>query len=93
MECRYLKMNDAIDVVRETVADEYIESTLELRLLDKGLDTDVRENIIATKEIAGGKSKGSTCWFECSNCKCAVDLSDKFCKHCGAMFDTKNRYI
>ena len=43
MNDRHLKLKDAIEVVRETVADEYIESTLELRLLDKSLTTDVVE--------------------------------------------------
>ena len=43
MNDRHLKLKDAIEVVRETVADEYIESTLELRLLDKSLTADVVE--------------------------------------------------
>lgn len=45
MDDRHIKLKDAIEVVRETVADEYIEGTLELRLLEKSLTADVRENV------------------------------------------------
>lgn len=47
---------------------------------------DVRENVKAEKSISGGMANcdGVTCWFECSACGGSVDISDNFCKHCGA---------
>ena len=49
---------------------------------------DVRENVKAEKSISGGMANcdGVTCWFECSACGGSVDISDNFCKHCGAYF-------
>lgn len=43
MDDRHIKLKDAIEVVRETVEDKYIKSSLELRLLDKSLTGDVVE--------------------------------------------------
>lgn len=53
MDDRHIKLKDAIEVVRETVADEYIEGTLELRLLEKSLTADVRENVRGTVVTCG----------------------------------------
>lgn len=47
---------------------------------------DVRDDATAHKAVRGGERDGSTCWFECDNCGLAVDISDVFCKHCGARF-------
>ena len=54
--------------------------------IDKIPTADVRENVKATKVISGGSanSKGTTLWFVCSECKMPVDITDNFCKHCGA---------
>lgn len=86
MNDRYMKLKDAIDVVRNTVAEGKLESTLELRLLDKSLTADVRDDATAHKVLGGGERDGATCWFECDNCGSAVDIGDVFCKHCGARF-------
>ena len=47
---------------------------------------DVRENVKSEKVISGGSadSDGATLWFRCSACDGSVDISDNFCKHCGA---------
>lgn len=47
---------------------------------------DVRENVKSEKIISGGSadSDGATLWFRCSACDGSVDISDNFCKHCGA---------
>lgn len=47
---------------------------------------DVRDDATAHKVVGGGERDGATCWFECDNCGLAVDVSDVFCKHCGARF-------
>lgn len=47
---------------------------------------DVRNDETAHKVVGGGEHDGATCWFECDNCGLAVDVSDVFCKHCGARF-------
>lgn len=85
MNNRYLKLKDAIEVVRETVvretvADEYIENILELRLLDKSLTIDVRENIRG-EWISTGFME-----VKCSNCKETFHEleSTNFCPNCGA---------
>lgn len=67
MDDRHLKLKDAIEVVRETVADEYIESTLELRLLDKSLTADVVEVVRCKDCIHLDKGENdSECWCECT---------------------------
>ena len=48
---------------------------------------DVRKNITAHKVIGGGEHDGATCWFECSRCGKTVDVNDKYCSECGAMFE------
>ena len=35
----------------------------------------------AEPEIEGG---GSTWWYVCSECRGAIDESDRYCRHCGA---------
>ena len=40
----------------------------------------------AHKCIATSKS-GLTMFFECSNCRKAIDYSDVYCKYCGAKMD------
>lgn len=55
-------------------------------LLDDIPTADVRENITAHKVIGGGEHDGATCWFECSRCGKTVDVNDKYCSECGAMF-------
>lgn len=54
--------------------------------IDEQPTADVRENVRAEKSISGGmaNSDGVTCWFECSACGGSVDISDNFCRHCGA---------
>ena len=34
--------------------------------------------------VAGGEHDGATAWYECEKCHGGVDISDRFCKHCGA---------
>lgn len=49
---------------------------------------DVRENVKA-KKVIGGDNSGrneAVWWYECSACGGNVDISDDFCKHCGAEF-------
>ena len=67
MNDRHLKLKDAIEVVRETVADEYIESTLELRLLDKSLTADVVEVVRCKdcKYLDKGENDSES-WCECT---------------------------
>lgn len=85
MNDRHLKLKDAIEVVRETVADEYIESTLELRLLDKSLTADVRENVRGEWIVKKDIINCSVC-KRCSWSKSYEDLvrSFNFCPNCGA---------
>ena len=46
----------------------------------------VRQPVHAHKCIATSKS-GLTMFFECSNCRRAIDYSDVYCKYCGAKMD------
>ncbi len=55
-------------------------------LIDTEPTADVRENITAHKVIGGGEHDGATCWFECSRCRTTVDVNDKYCRYCGAIF-------
>lgn len=50
---RYLKLQDAIDVIRNTVAEGPLEDTLELRLLDRSLNRDVVE-VVRCKDCKYG---------------------------------------
>ena len=70
-------------VSKEDYAVDFAEVKTELMMLPTA---DVRENVRATKVISGGSanSKGTTLWFICSECKMPVDITDNFCKHCGA---------
>ena len=47
---------------------------------------DVAPVVHAHKCIATSKS-GLTMFFECSNCRKAIDYSDVYCKYCGAKMD------
>lgn len=82
MNDRHLKLKDAIEVVRETVADEYIETTLELRLLDKSLTVDVREN------VRGEWIRNDNGTYSCSVCQSWIPEEQhcyaRYCLHCGA---------
>jgi hypothetical protein len=40
----------------------------------------------AEPEIEGG---GSTWWYVCSECRGAIDDSDRYCRHCGARMKGK----
>lgn len=55
-------------------------------IIDLQPTADVRDDATAHKVVGGGERDGATCWFECDNCGLAVDISDVFCKHCGARF-------
>lgn len=87
MDDRHIKLKDAIEVVREAVADEYIESTLELRLLDKSLTADVRENVRG--EWVEEYDDDAAIFFKrrwvCSACGDYQTYGKpKFCPNCGA---------
>ena len=91
MNDRHLKLKDAIEVVRETVADEYIESTLELRLLDKSFIADVRENVrgewISHDLENGEKSIDKDCCSVCGERFREIAMTGcewNFCPNCGA---------
>ena len=60
--------------------------TLSTKTIGKALDNtptaDVRENVKGHIAHAGGK--GVTQWFECSECGTPVDITDNFCRCCGA---------
>lgn len=43
--------------------------------------TDKLKEQEAEPEIEGG---GSTWWYVCSECRGAIDDSDRYCRHCGA---------
>ena len=55
-------------------------------IVDTQPTADVRDYATAHKVVGGGERDGTTCWFECDNCGLVVDISDVFCKHCGARF-------
>ena len=39
-------------------------------------------------EIEGG---GNSWWYVCPECHGAVDLSDKFCRHCGLRITSRDK--
>ena len=76
---RYIDRYKTIDALQRSDKDP-------IDVLFEQPDADVRENVKAEKSISGGMANcdGATCWFECSACGGSVDISDNFCKHCGA---------
>lgn len=45
-------------------------------------DPDTRQmQLTAYREVAG---QWCTHYYQCSNCKGAIDIDDKYCRHCGA---------
>ena len=102
MNDRHLKLKDAIEVVRHTVEDKYIESTLELRLLDKSFIADVRENakgewIRWYEEI---KHDGYTEYIphcKCPKCETEYDSHTvkfiNFCPNCGTDMRTAKQIV
>ena len=47
----------------------------------------IRENIYAHKKV---ESNGVTNWYVCSHCYECIDISDEFCRRCGAKFLGEN---
>lgn len=88
MNDRHIKLKDAIEVVRETVADKYIEGTLKLRLLDKSLPADVREN------VSGEWIRNDNGTYSCSVCQAWIPEEQhyyaRYCLHCGAEMGGKS---
>lgn len=66
-------------VSKEDYAVDFAEVKTELMMLPTA---DVRENVRGHIVHAGGK--GVTQWFECSECGTPVDITDNFCRCCGA---------
>ena len=56
-----------------------------LESLSRMLDELLKEQE-AEPEIEGG---GSTWWYVCSECRGAIDDSDRYCRHCGARMQRK----
>ena len=81
----YIKREDALKIINDMTEneDDYRRCT---NMINELPSADVRENVRAEKSISGGiaNCNGATCWFECSACGGSVDISDNFCKHCGA---------
>ena len=82
MERRYLSLEDAIQVVRDTVSEGMIEATLELRLLDRALNTDVVEHVYG--EWIPVFKDNPTCMYKCSICGAYNDVRPNFCFQCGS---------
>lgn len=72
MKIRYLSLRQAVSVVRNTVAEGELESTLELRLLDESINDDVVE-VVRCKDCR---------WKQGSECVRFADVRpfpDDFC--------------
>lgn len=88
---RYIDADKLIDDIRPFAEYDSNRSNKDwVRRFEIAIDAqptaDVRDDATAHKVVRGGERDGSTCWFECDNCGLAVDISDVFCKHCGARF-------
>lgn len=95
---RYINLKDAVNVVRNTVAEGTLESTLELRLLDKSLTADVRENVNGRWVEVVDRTEmydkeGVKTWgmlFQCNQCGFVLNAIEghtgqyNFCPNCGA---------
>ena len=61
-------------------------SNTEMDVLQAWADGEIAPVIHAHKDVATSKS-GLTMFYECSNCRKAIDYSDVYCKYCGAKMD------
>ena len=80
------KLKEAVDksmniatAIRREAPEQSFFFFQQAELMSKAAE-ELKRNIPQKTEMEGG---GSTWWYVCPECHCAIDRDDHYCKHCG----------